>query len=159
MSRYVTQVRVRWSDLDAFGHVNNARTVTLLEEARVDWLFTDATRHGVDRITEGIVVAHLDIDYRRPIGMKVPVTVSMGLTKLGTASFTIDYVLSQAGATAATASTVLVPVDPTTFRPRRLDDRERAYLDRFLAPAPTLAPTPTPARAGAAADGAAARRG
>ena len=130
MSRYVTQVRVRWSDLDAFGHVNNARTVTLLEEARVDWLFTDASHHGVERITEGIVVAHLDI------GMKLPVTVSMGVTKLGVASFTIDYVLSQAGATAATASTVLVPVDPATFRPRRMDERERTYLGRFLPPAP-----------------------
>ena len=136
MSRYVTQVRVRWSDLDAFGHVNNARTVTLLEEARVDWLFTDATRHGVDRITDGIVVAHLEIDYKRPIGMKLPVTVSMGVTKLNAASVTIDYVLSQAGATAATASTVLVPVDPATFRPRRMDERERTYLARFLAPAP-----------------------
>ena len=140
MSRYVTQVRVRWSDLDAFGHVNNARTVTLLEEARVDWLFTDATRHGVNRITEGIVVAHLEIDYKRPIGMKLPVTVSMGVTKLGVASFTIDYVLSQAGATAATASTVLVPVDPATFRPRRMDERERTYLGRFLPPAAVPAP-------------------
>jgi acyl-CoA thioester hydrolase len=128
MSRYVTQVRVRWSDLDAFGHVNNARTVTLLEEARVDWLFTDATRHGVNRITEGIVVAHLEIDYKRPIGMKLPVTVSMGVTKLGVASFAIDYVLSQAGATAATA------------RPRRMDERERTYLGRFLPPAAVPAP-------------------
>ncbi len=81
--RYVTQVRVRWSDLDAFRHVNNARTVTLLEEARVDWLFSEAARHGVERLTEGIVVARLEIDYKRPIGMELPVTVSMGLTKLG----------------------------------------------------------------------------
>ena len=132
MSRYVTQVRVRWSDLDAFRHVNNARTVTLMEEARVDWLFTEAARHGVDRLTEGIVVARLEIDYKRPIGMQVPVTVSMGLTKLGNASFTIDYLISQAGATAATGSTVLVPVDPATFRPRRLDDRERSFLGRYL---------------------------
>jgi len=134
MSRYVTQVRVRWSDLDAFRHVNNARTVTLMEEARVDWLFAEAARHGVDRLTEGIVVARLEIDYRRPIGMELPVAVSMGVTKLGHASFTIDYVLSQAGATAATASTVLVPVDPVTFKPRRMDDRERSYLGRYLHP-------------------------
>ena len=136
MSRYVTQVRVRWSDLDAFRHVNNARTVTLMEEARVDWLFTEAARHGVDRLTVGIVVARLEIDYTRPIGMQVPVTVSMGLTKLGVASFTIDYLISQAGATAATASTVLVPVDPATFRPRRMDDRERSFLGRYLHPVP-----------------------
>ncbi len=130
--RYVTQVRVRWSDLDAFRHVNNAKTVTLLEEARVDWLFSEAARHGIDRLTEGIVVARLEIDYKRPIGMELPVSVSMGLTKLGQASMTVDYVLSVAGVTAATASSVLVPVDPVTFRPRRIDERERAYLLPFL---------------------------
>src|SRR6478736_8747677 len=120
--RYVTQVRVRWSDLDAFQHVNNAKTVTLLEEARVDWLFGEASRHGVDRLTDGIVVAQLEINYLRPIGFDLPVSVSMGLTKLGTASMTVDYVLSAAGATAVTASTVLVPVDSVTFKPRRLDE-------------------------------------
>ena len=130
--RYVTQVRVRWSDLDAYRHVNNAKTVTLLEEARIDWLFAEASRHGVDRLTEGIVVARLEIDYKRPLGMELPVTVSMGLTKLGQASMTVDYIVSVAGATAATALSVLVPVDPVTFRPRRMDDRERAYLQQYL---------------------------
>ena len=133
--RYVTQVRVRWSDLDAFRHVNNAKTVTLLEEARVDWLFSEAARHGIDRLTVGIVVARLEIDYKRPIGMDIPVTVSMGLTKLGQASMTVDYVLSVAGVTAATALSVLVPVDPVTFRPRRIDERERAFLTPYLHPA------------------------
>jgi acyl-CoA thioester hydrolase len=128
----VTQVRVRWSDLDAFRHVNNAKTVTLLEEARIDWLFAEAARHGVERLPEGIVVAHLEINYLRPIGFDIPVTVSMGLTKIGPASMTIDYLLSAAGATAVTASTVLVPVDSVTFRPRRLDDRERAFLTQYL---------------------------
>ena len=134
--RYVTQVRVRWSDLDAFRHVNNAKTVTLLEEARVDWLFTDAARHGIERLTRGIVVARLEIDYKRAIGFDLPVTVSMGVSKLGNASITVDYRLTVAGATAATAATVLVPVDPATSRPRRLDEKERAYLSRFLSGAP-----------------------
>ena len=130
--RYVTQVRVRWSDLDAYRHVNNAHTVTLLEEARIDWLFAEAARHGVNRLTEGIVVARLEIDYKRPIGMELPVTVSMGLTRLGQASMTVDYIVSVAGTTVATALSVLVPVDPVTFRPRRMDDRERAYLMQYL---------------------------
>ncbi len=142
--RYVTQVRVRWSDLDAFRHVNNAKTVTLLEEARVDWLFSEAAKHGIERLTEGIVVARLEIDYKRPIGMDVPVTVSMGLTKLGQASMTVDYLLSVAGVTAATAASVLVPVDPVTFRPRRIDDRERAYLLPFLNQAAVPAVNGTP---------------
>ena len=134
--RYVTSVRVRWSDLDAFGHVNNAKTITLLEEARVDWLFTEAAKHGIEKLTEGIVVAQLEIQYQRAIGFNLPVCISMGLTKLGNASFTIAYIVTVAGATAATASTVLVPVDPATFRPRRMDEKERAYLARFLPSGP-----------------------
>ena len=49
-----------WSDLDVFGHVNNARTLTLLEEARVDWLFDEAGRSGADRLTHGVVVSRMD---------------------------------------------------------------------------------------------------
>ncbi|HET8588086.1 MAG TPA: thioesterase family protein [Nakamurella sp.] len=131
-TRYVTEVRVRWSDLDAFGHVNNARTVTLLEEARVDWLFVEAARHGVDRLTEGIVVSRLAIDYRRAIGFGLPVTVSMGISALAAASFTIDYQVLVGGELAASASTVLVPVNAATFRPRRMDPAERAFLSRYL---------------------------
>lgn len=130
--RYVTDVRVRWSDLDAFGHVNNASTVTLLEEARVDWLFIDAAAHDVQRLTEGIVVAQLDINYKLPIPFGHPVTVSMGLQKLGNAAFTIDYLVTVHDQLTAVASSVLVPVDPATFRPRRLDPTEREYLQRFL---------------------------
>jgi acyl-CoA thioester hydrolase len=128
----VAQVRVRWSDLDAFGHVNNARTVTLLEEARVDWLFVEAARHGVDRLTDGIVVSRLHIDYRRAIGFGLPVDVSMGIAELAAASFTVDYRVDVAGELAATASTVLVPVSPVTFRPRRLDASERRFLTTYL---------------------------
>ena len=151
--RYVTQVRVRWSDLDAFRHVNNARTVTLLEEARVDWLFSEAARHGVERLTEGIVVARLEIDYKRPIGMELPVTVSMGLTKLGQASMTVDYLVTVAGTTMATAVSVLVPVDPVTFRPRRLDDRERTFLTQYLHPPLPAARTEPEPSLGRAAGG------
>lgn len=131
--RYETEVRVRWSDLDAFGHVNNARTLTLLEEARVDWLFVAAARHGVDRLTEGIVVSRLSISYRRAIAFGAPVTVSMWVSALAAASFTVDYDVTAAGELAAQASTVLVPVDPATFRPRRMTRVEREYLSRFLA--------------------------
>ncbi|WP_037362427.1 acyl-CoA thioesterase [Nakamurella lactea] len=130
--RFVTDVRVRWSDLDAFGHVNNARTITLLEEARVDWLFVEATDRGVDRLTEGIVVSQLEIRYRRPIPFGAQVTVSMGVLKLGGSAFTIDYLVTVDGLLSATASTVLVPVNSDTFRPRRLDQGEREFLTDYL---------------------------
>ncbi|NNG37126.1 acyl-CoA thioesterase [Nakamurella aerolata] len=132
--RYVVQVPVRWSDVDVFGHVNNARTVTLLEEARVQWMFTDAPAKGLQELTKGVVVASLTIDYRRAISFGDPVTVSMGVSHIGGSAFTIDYQV-YAGADgdqlAATASTVLVPVDASTFRARRLSAPERAFLQQY----------------------------
>ncbi len=132
--RYVTDVRVRYSDLDAQGHVNNARILTLLEEARVDWLYADAPRHGADQLVRALVVASLNIQYKRPILFGPPARVSLGVSAVGNASFTVDYVLTSAGQDAATASTVLVAVELSDGRPRRLGERERAYLLSYQAP-------------------------
>lgn len=129
--RYVTDVWVRWSDLDAFGHVNNAKTVTLLEEARVDWLFVEAPANGVGRMMQGIVVAELHINYRRSIPFGRPLTISMGVAKLAASSFTVDYLVTVDDVLAATGETLLVTVDPANFRPRRLDQQERDFLAGF----------------------------
>lgn len=132
--RFVTDVRVRYSDLDAQGHVNNARVLTLLEEARVDWLYADAPRHGADQLVQALVVATLTIQYRRPIPFGPPARVSLGVLDVGGASFTVDYVVTSGDEVAATASTVLVAVGVGDGRPLRLGERERAYLSRFQAP-------------------------
>lgn len=131
--RYVTDVRVRYSDLDAQGHVNNARVLTLLEEARVDWLYADAQHHGADQLVRALVVADLSIQYKRPILFGPPARVSLGVSAVGGASFTVDYVVTSDGEVVATASTVLVAVELSDGRPRRLGDRERAYLARYRA--------------------------
>lgn len=150
--RYATAVRVRWSDLDAYGHVNNARILTLLEEARVDWLFTEGTRRGADRLTAGMVVASFEIKYLRPIGFGPEVLVSMGVTELKAVSAVIDYHVTVAGEVVVTAASRLVPVElpgprsdeePSQERaeyrsqgrqprPRRWDQGERAFLTEYL---------------------------
>ncbi len=143
VQRHVTDVRVRYSDLDAQGHVNNARVITLLEEARVDWLYPDATRRGAHQLVRAIVVATLEIQYRRPIPFGRPARVSIGVTAIGGASFTVEYVVTTDGVLAATASTVLVVVGPADGRPQRLGDAERAFLECYRAPyTPGEPPTP-----------------
>ena len=132
--RYVTDVRVRYSDLDAQGHVNNARVLTLLEEARVDWLYMDAPRHGADQLVRAIVVATLEIQYKRPITFGPPARVSLGVAKIGGASFTVDYVVHSDDQVVATANTVLVVIDSADGKPRRLGDAERSYLASYQAP-------------------------
>jgi acyl-CoA thioester hydrolase len=131
--RYTTEVRVRWSDLDAYGHVNNARALTLLEEARVDWLFTEATLRGATGLTGGMVVSRLAIHYKHSIGFGAPVSVSMGVVELKSVSTTIDYLVTAESKISITATTQLVPVDPVNWRPRRWDTAERAFLTEYLA--------------------------
>jgi acyl-CoA thioester hydrolase len=130
---FVAEVRPRWSDMDAFGHVNHANTVTLLEEARIDLLFVEASRHGAAGIANGVVVARLVVDYHAPLlATGTTVRVEMSVREMRNASFTLDYSvhsgLSPADPVVATAETMLVPYDMTLGRPRRLSEAERDFL-------------------------------
>lgn len=130
MGAYVAEVALRWSDMDAFGHVNHARTVTLLEEARAGLLFTEASRHGLVGMAEGMVVARVVIDYHAPLAYSHgSLQVRMSVRDLRAASFVIDYAaFAGDSASVATAETVMVPYDLKAARPRRLNDGERAFL-------------------------------
>ena len=56
---YLVKVPVRWSDMDVFQHINHARMVTLLEEARIPWLFYD--ERPTAPLREGCVVVDLNV--------------------------------------------------------------------------------------------------
>ena len=103
---YETTVDVRYADLDTFGHVNNAASLTLCEEARLDY-----ARDVLGTPDPAFVVAHLDVDYVRPITAPGPVTVGVGATAVGDSSFTVASDVVRDGETAVTAETVLVAVD------------------------------------------------
>jgi acyl-CoA thioester hydrolase len=137
MSRFVVDVPLRWSDQDVFGHVNNARTVTLLEDARVALLFDRAAEDaGLTSLSTGLLVAGLSVDYRLPIAYRPqPVRIHMWVHSLRAASFLIDYIVhcgpAEGDAVAATAQTTMVPYDRTSARPRRLANAEREFLARW----------------------------
>lgn len=119
--------------MDAFGHVNHASTVTLLEEARVDLLFGEATRHGAAGMASGLVVARLVVDYHAPLrATGATVRVEISVREIRNVSFTLDYSvhggLTEADPVVATAETMLVPYDLATARPRRLSPAERDFL-------------------------------
>ena len=126
---------LRWSDMDAFGHVNNTTFFTYLEEARVDLLFVHAGDVVArDRLSSGIVVARHEIDYKAPLVFRPePVAVDVWVSRLSTSSFELRYeVLDDEGPVYAQAATVLVPYDVDAGRPRRVSDEERAALEPFL---------------------------
>ncbi|QIZ36285.1 thioesterase family protein [Saccharopolyspora sp. ASAGF58] len=128
MGAFVAEVALRWSDMDAFGHVNHARTITLLEEARAELLFTEAERQGLLGMAEGMVVARVVVDYHSPLLYRArSLQVRMSVRELKAASFIVDYT-AYAQEAVATAETLMVPYDLRAGRPRRLTSEERDFL-------------------------------
>lgn len=140
MARHIYACPLRWSDMDAFGHVNNVVFLRYLEEARIDLTFTNAGAAGEKAFSEGSVVARHEIDYLRPLVYRpTPITIETWLTKLGYASFTVAYEVKDEQTVYVRASTIVVPYDLAAARPRRLTDSERAFLSEYVEKAPVPA--------------------
>ena len=119
-------MRIRWRDLDPYGHVNHAVYVTYLEELRDDWL---KERLGLGGVWD-YVVARIALDYRRELRAEDgPLRAEFAVERLGRTSVTLhERLLTAAGEEAAGAETVLVAIDRAGGRPRPLTDAERAAL-------------------------------
>ncbi len=130
--RFVYDVALRWSDMDAYGHVNNARFLTIYEEARVAMFFVGARSHGLGSFEEGIVIARHEIDYLRPVDYGDPVRVEMWISDLRAAAFTVSYEMFDDDMLASRARSVCVPYNLEEGYPRRLTDAERDFLKPYV---------------------------
>ena len=128
MPRFSYFCAVRWSDLDAYGHVNNARFLTLYEEARVALMFIEARKAGVTSFEQGVVISRHEIDYMRPVDYTDPVHIELWIEQIRPSRFTVAYELFDGGAVASRARSVCVPFDLAAGRPRRMSDAEREFL-------------------------------
>jgi acyl-CoA thioester hydrolase len=126
---------LRWSDTDAYGHVNNVDLMRLLEEARVALFFTRASAAGVESFDGHIVVARHEVDFTAPLLWRpAPVQIDMHVARIGGASFTLAYTISEPDAAEQVyvrATTVMVTFDPELGRTRRLTEVERSFLDGY----------------------------
>ncbi|MBT2528142.1 acyl-CoA thioesterase [Streptomyces sp. ISL-99] len=138
MSRHIYRCPLRWSDMDAFGHVNNVVFLRYLEEARIDFMFRLAPGDGSPSFAGGSVVARHEIDYKLPLVHRhEPVTIESWVTKIGAASLTIAYEVKDTDADGSErvyvrASTVVVPYDLEAARPRRISAEEKSFLQEYL---------------------------
>ncbi len=126
---YIHSIEVRFRDLDALGHVNNAVLVTLLEQARFYWWRGWLGERGFE--TEGFLIARIEVDYRRPIRMDDEVRVELRCTRIGTTSFDLVYRVfrAQDQALLAEAKTVQVMLDFDTNRPTPILAAARKWLE------------------------------
>ena len=136
VARFVAHVPVRWTDQDSNRHVNNAKAVTLLEEARVALIFDAAAAEGVAGFAAGLLVVGLHVDYRRQIPYRSDgVRVAMAIEEVRAASFRITYEMHDgpgaADAIAVQAWTRMATFDLSAQRPRRLVSAEREFLARW----------------------------
>ena len=128
MARFVAHCAMRWSDMDAYGHVNNTAYLTYLEQARVSMFFD---RYD-SSFARGTVVSRHEISYLRPVVYHPePLRLELWVDRVRAASFEVFYELFDGDRLAARASTTLVTFDFDTDRPRRLTDDERSVLATF----------------------------
>jgi acyl-CoA thioester hydrolase len=124
-------IQVRWRDLDAFGHVNNATFASYLEMARTEaW---NELFGGRDAMEIPFFVKRLEIDYKRPIDLEDEVRVWLRVGETRGASFTFEYVVEAGGEVAAEAVTKLACVDKHTGRPVPIEAGVRAKLETLQA--------------------------
>ena len=135
---FVAQVPMRWIDQDVYRHLNNARAVTLLEEARVVMVFDAAEDAGVTGFRDGLLVVGLHVDYRKQIPYRAgTLRVAMHIDEVRAASFRITYAMhdgpDEAAPVAVSAWTRMAAYDLAAGHPRRLTPAERDYLGRWTA--------------------------
>ncbi len=116
--------------MDAYGHVNNARFLTLYEEARVAMLFANDV---LPTLRDGVVIARHEIDYLLPVSHDDAVRIETWVEEIRNSSFALGYELFANDKLAGTARSVLVPFDLVGKRPRRVTDNERVFLSGWLA--------------------------
>jgi acyl-CoA thioester hydrolase len=102
-------VQVRWGDMDALGHVNNATYLTYLETARLDYF----SHVGVDDFWDGVhgpIMARAELNYKLALTPQHKIEVATRISHLGRSSITLEHAIFLAGEETVAADGVIVAV-------------------------------------------------
>lgn len=123
------RVELRWRDMDAYGHVNNAVYLNYLEEARDAWV-----HEVLGKVTDtwDFVLARVAIDFKQELKQEDgAVLVRCGLDSFGSSSVrTREEIVKQDGTISAVAESIIVARDPRIGGSRPLNEAEREALER-----------------------------
>ena len=131
---YTDKQFVRWDDIDAFGHVNNAKYLTYIQEARFQWSFYQYAAKNEKPTLVEMVVAKAEVDYLVPIyeGGRF-YNVNLWVESIGNSSFVMGYeVVGDNAVVHAKVKTVQVAVSLETKKSRPLTEPEREFLTQYL---------------------------
>jgi acyl-CoA thioester hydrolase len=104
-------IEVRFRDLDALGHVNNAVYLTYLESARIAYWLELTGRDSLKAMD--MILARLEIDYRSPVAYREKLVVGARVGSIGRSSFTMEMRIEEetTGRLVAESKNVLVHYD------------------------------------------------
>lgn len=137
--RHTTPLAVRFADLDAMGHLNHARYLTYMEQARILYV-RDVCTWGGDWSLLGMILARAEVDYKLPLAFGDSAVVYTRCSRLGNKSFDLEYVLlrqrpGEEDVLASTARTVMVAYDYRSDRPIPVPE---SWRERILAYEPEM---------------------
>jgi acyl-CoA thioester hydrolase len=142
VSRHRYRCPLRWGDLDAQGHVNNAAFLDYLQEARVDWLLAGPPEMG-HLLDAGVLVVGHQVEYLVPVGYSDrPLTIELWVDAVGASRFGIAYDVRDGDVLVARARTAATPFDLAGGALRRLTPVEREVLTGAREPVEPLRPLP-----------------
>ena len=123
---FVHREHVRFRDLDAMGHVNNAVFATYVEQARIEYLRSLGVLDGP--LYMGMILARLELDFVAPAVPEGEIEIGVRAARSGNKSFELEYELEQQGRPVARAATVLVAYDYEQARSVPLPETWRDVL-------------------------------
>lgn len=129
---HTTSVQVRFRDIDAFGHVNNAVFFSYVELARIRYLL-DVLEIEADFSTLPLILARVELDFRAPIYFGDDLEVGTRVDRIGRSSFGMRHRVTAGSERrlVADVDTVLVTYDYAAERPIRVPDDWRARMRAF----------------------------
>ena len=132
---YYHPITVRFADLDAQVHVNNAVYLTYLESARLGYYEQAGIWRPENGLLTGMVVAHIDIDYLTPIYFGQTIQVGLRLARMGHKSFTLAFQIETIleHTPLARGTSVMVTIDSNTGTSIPIPDGWRENINQFEA--------------------------
>lgn len=132
--KHSIKIKVRFSDLDAMRHVNNATFLSYLEEARIAY-FKDVLNKPMGGLDFDAVVARIEIDYQQPIILGDEVEILSRVSKMGNKSSDVEHqiIVNRKGnkIVAASAMTKLVSYDYTKLTSFPIPENVKKQIEKF----------------------------
>jgi acyl-CoA thioester hydrolase len=132
--KHKTQIQIRFKDIDALGHVNNANHLSYIELARINY-FNEVVGTNINWAEDGIILAKVVMDYKMPMMFADNVFVYTKCSRIGNKSFDLDYVIvkdeSGIETILAESKTVLVCFNYKSNNSMPMPDKWRKKFEEF----------------------------